>query len=404
MSTFKCEVVSVQIEPHPNADQIELARVGDYLSVVKKGQYKDGDLAVYIPEQAILPNWLLIQLGFWNDLNLKGKLNGGAGNRVRAMRLRGVLSQGLLLTGVQSKDLAVGGDLAIGGEPVNSAGEHDGPGSYVPVAYFNEGDDAAEFLGIIKYESTLPSHMVGRTLGVDFGATHGYDFENLKKLPKLFDDGEDVVITEKIHGTLMSVSVVPTAQANDKYYRGRVVLTSKGMGARGCILDHNDETNLYAQAAKKHGLLDAMLDHAGQLADDHDKPVFLFGEVFGRTLGGAGVQDLTYSGEPLDYRAFDICIGNRGNEKYMGWNEFVDSCGRLDVMHVPLMYRGPYSKDIVLAHTDGETIIGGGGKQIREGVVVKSANEERNKHFGRKIAKSVSAAYLTRKGEQTEFN
>lgn len=394
MSTFKCEVVRVQIEPHPNADQIELARVGDYLSVVKKGQYKDGDLAVYIPEQAILPNWLLVQLGFWDDLNLKGKLSGGAGNRVRAMRLRGIISQGLIYPCDYTPGVCDESDWSFGHPPVD---ENEWTSA-------SEGDDVSHWLGVIKYEPTLPSHMVGRTIGVDFGATHSYDFENLKKQPTLFDDGEDVVITEKIHGTLMSVSVVPTAQANDKYYRGRVVLTSKGMGARGCILDHNDETNLYAQAAKKHGLLDAMFDEFAERADLVDKPVFLFGEVFGKTLGGAGVQDLTYSGEPLDYRAFDICVGNRGSEAYLGWDEFVSSCGRLDTMHVPLMYRGPYSKDIVLSHTDGQTIVMGGGKQIREGVVVKSANEARNKHFGRKIAKSVSAAYLTRKGEQTEFN
>lgn len=42
-------------------------------------------------------------------------------------------------------------------------------------------------------------------------------------------------------------------------------------------------------------------------------------------------------------------------------------------------------------------------KQIREGVVVKSAVEARSPHYGRKIAKSVSEAYLLRKGNVTEF-
>lgn len=97
MSTFECPVVRVAIEPHPNADAIELARVGGYLAIVKKGQFKDGDLAVYIPEQAVLPEWLLKLLGFWDDLNGKGTLSGSAGSRVRAIKLRGVLSQGLLI-------------------------------------------------------------------------------------------------------------------------------------------------------------------------------------------------------------------------------------------------------------------------------------------------------------------
>jgi hypothetical protein len=67
-----------------------------------------------------------------------------------------------------------------------------------------------------------------------------------------------------------------------------------------------------------------------------------------------------------------------------------------------MLYRGPYSKSVVLEHTDGNTTLSD-KKQIREGVVVKSAVEARNQHYGRKIAKSVSEAYLLRKGSTTEF-
>jgi RNA ligase (TIGR02306 family) len=387
MSAFACPVVRVKIEPHPNGDQIELARVGDYLSVVKKGQFKDDDLAVYIPEQSVLPEWMLKQLGFWDEVNGKGKLSGGPGNRVRAARLRGVVSQGLLYP-VTHEDAQFCGQLdLLANDTEETAVEF--------------GEDVAVFLGIVKYEPAVPSHMAGRVVGVDFGATHGYDFENLKKTPTLFDDGEDVVITEKIHGTLMSISVVPTEQSNDKYYRGRVVVTSKGMGARGMILDFNDDTNLYIQTAKKHGLMDSMLDSFGESVDEEGRPVFLFGEVFGKTLGGSGVQDLTYTNEPLDYRAFDTCIGNRGDERYAPHDVFMEVCKGLNIKPVPVLYRGPYSKEIVLEHTDGKTTL---GNCIREGVVVKSANEDRSRHFGRKIAKSVSNDYLLRKGNTTEFN
>lgn len=245
MSEFKCEVVRVSVEPHPNGDSIELARVGDYLSVVKKGQFQTGDLVVYIPEQAILPEWLLKEMGFWDNLNEKGKLHGSAGNRVRAMRLRGVVSQGLVYhTSPMSET-----EVMVDSMP------HEGNSGMGIVAI---GGDAADCMGITKYEPPMPSHMQGRQLSVRLGeslaVTHGYDFENLKKTPTLFDDGEEVVITEKIHGTLMSVSVVPAELANEKFYKGRVVLTSKGMGARGFILDHDDETNIYAQTAKKYGL------------------------------------------------------------------------------------------------------------------------------------------------------
>lgn len=378
MSEFSCQVVRVQIEPHPNADAIEIARVGDYQSIVRKGQFKTGDLACYIPEQAVVPEWLLKQMNLWDEAKGKGGLAGSLGNRVKAIKLRGIVSQGLVL------------------EQSTHA----------------EGEDMAEYLGIVKYEPPIPTHMAGRIVGADLAATHKYDFENLKKIPELFEEYEPVVITEKIHGTLICVGVMPTSMSSDKFYKGRVTLASKGLGAKGFILDHADETNLYAQAAKKHNLLDAMFDVFSTLTDALGKPVFLMGEVFGctETSGGVkGIQDLTYTGEVLDFRAFDICIGNRGNETYMAWNPFVEACGHLGVKHVPLLYKGPYSKDVVLKHTDGPTTltsVAPRGKEkpahIREGVVVKSTTEERNPYYGRKIAKSISSHYLLRK-DATEF-
>jgi len=74
----------------------------------------------------------------------------------------------------------------------------------------------------------------------------------------------------------------------------------------------------------------------------------------------------------------------------------------------PVLYVGPYSKEVVLHHTDGNTVVQPEVTrnyiaQIREGVVVKSVSEVPNKRYGRKIAKSVSEAYLLRKNA-TEFN
>lgn len=389
MSEFACPVVRVEILPHPNADQLELAKVGDYMTVVRKGVFADGGLAVYLPEQAVIPEWLLRHLGMWDEVKNKGGLAGSLGNRVKAIKLRGVLSQGLMLQVEPYSETEV---LVIS-TPVEG-----NQGSGIVAI----GGDASECLGVVKYEPALPSHMRGKIVGVDYEATAKYDFDNLKKMPTMFDDGEEVVITEKVHGTLIQIGVVPTKNANERYFGSRVVISSKGMGAKGFVLDHTDETNLYAQAAKKHGLLEAMLEVFGEAADRQGAPIFIFGEVFGKTGGGAGVQDLTYTDEVLDFRAFDICLGNRGQERYFAWDHFEQACAKLNVKPVPMLYRGPYSKQAVLDHTDGNTTLSD-KKQIREGVVVKSANEARNQHFGRKIAKSVSEAYLLRKNA-TEFN
>lgn len=251
MSTFECPVVRVAIEPHPNADAIELARVGDYLAIVKKGQFKDGDLAVYIPEQAVLPEWLLKLLGFWDDLNGKGTLSGGAGSRVRAIKLRGVLSQGLLIPFMIGED--------DGFHHLPTPGEHPELGvnfDYDAFPDVAEGQDFANYLGVIKYEPQVPAHLAGRTAGGDLDATIAYDFENLKKIPDLFGEDQEVVITEKIHGTCLQVGLVPRRIWEGKAWADKCpdfgdykgVVTSKGQGAKGLMLDPGDDNNLYVRA------------------------------------------------------------------------------------------------------------------------------------------------------------
>ena len=91
MATFAATVERLTIEPHHNADALELAVVGNYRAIVRKGQFQTGDLGVYIPEQSLVPDWLIKKLG------LEGRLAGKQQNRVKAIKLRGVLSQGLIV-------------------------------------------------------------------------------------------------------------------------------------------------------------------------------------------------------------------------------------------------------------------------------------------------------------------
>lgn len=90
MSTLRVTAERLTILPHPNADAPELAQVGLYHAVVAKNVYQTGDYALYIPEQAILPDQLIEELG------LTGRLSGSKKNRVSAVRLRGELSQGIV--------------------------------------------------------------------------------------------------------------------------------------------------------------------------------------------------------------------------------------------------------------------------------------------------------------------
>src|SRR5262249_32777262 len=97
------------------------------------------------------------------------------------------------------------------------------------------------------------------------------------------------------------------------------------------------------------------------------RSVILFGEVI-----GAGVQDLCYGlhNNRKDFRAFDLSVDGA----YLDLDEFLGVCAEFGVATVPLVYRGPYSADVVRRHTGGATLVCE-QKQIREGVVIRPVKE-----------------------------
>lgn len=69
MSTFKVPVEVVTIEPHPNADALEIANIQGFQAIVRKGQFQTGQLIAYIPEAAIVPDDLLESMGLMGALH-----------------------------------------------------------------------------------------------------------------------------------------------------------------------------------------------------------------------------------------------------------------------------------------------------------------------------------------------
>ncbi len=67
MSQFSTPVVRIDaIEAHPNADAIEIAVVGGYRCIVRKGQFLAQTPAVYISEQSVVPEGILRRIGLWD--------------------------------------------------------------------------------------------------------------------------------------------------------------------------------------------------------------------------------------------------------------------------------------------------------------------------------------------------
>ncbi len=361
----ECPAVRLVIEPHDNADALELAAVGGYRAVVQKGRFETGELAVYVPEGSIVPAYLQERLG------VEGRLAGSRKDRVKAVRLRGVLSQGLVVP------LESGPD---GPTLTNEAGEP---------AVVREGDDLAAFLGVEKYVPPVPDAMVGAVWAAGQDRTLAYDVENIKRWPGVLAPGEPVVMTEKVHGTLLGCGVMPASLAHPEH--GRAVVFSKGLGAKGIAFDLREGArNVYARVVRDQRLVEAI---ESAFADElQDQPVFVLGEVF-----GAGVQDLTYGGD-VSFRVFDVYVGRRSDGSYLDDERLDRACERMGLARVPVVYRGPFSEAALADHTSGAETVSGGGAHLREGVVVRPTTEREDAGLGRVQLKSVSDDYLTRKG------
>jgi RNA ligase (TIGR02306 family) len=365
MADFTVPVVAIKgLEPIEGADRIELAVVEGYRSVAGKGQFAPGDLAVYIPEASIVPEPILAELG------LIGKLAGPDFNRVKAMRLRGCLSQGIL---------------------------------YRPAAPpfdWHIQEDVSQALGIAKWVPPIPASMSGTAIPLP-GYTVSLDVEDYKRWPDVLQPGELVAITEKLHGTCCQVGFVPGAH-NPDLIDGDGFVTSKGLGAGSLVFaatPENVAANIYMRVAIRHGILakiraQAAISYPGL-------PVIVLGEVF-----GLKVQDLTYGNLPTSFRAFDVFVGTPGSPegRYLDHVEqqaFLDGAG---IERVPFLGAFPFSPELLERLSQGKETASGTEAHMREGIVAVPVRERRHNSIGRVKLKYLNADYLTRKGNVTEYN
>src|SRR5689334_19710421 len=322
MSTLRVTAEVLTVHEHPNADALELAQVGLYRAVVAKGEYRTGDTAVYIPEQSVLPAALIEELG------LTGRLAGSNSDRVKAVRLRGELSQGIVCRPKALADV----DLARAAA---------------------EGTDFAELLGITKWVPPVPPTMDGDVESAP-ELLPWVDIENIQRYPGIFTPGEPVVLTEKLHGSACLLTYVADED--------RVYVSSKGFGAKSLALKE-DPRNLYWRAVRGHGVAEVAARLARRLGA---RRVGVFGEVY-----GAGVQDLTYGAdgrrETLGYAVFDVSAEIDGEVRWLDARELLT--GELPL--VPRLYEGPYDVERVLELASGRETVSGRELHLREGVVIR---------------------------------
>lgn len=381
MSNFAVKVCRVDKKAkHPNADKLTIYNVSGYNCISNKlpdgsDRYEIGDLVVYIPEQSLLPDWLLKKMELWNEEKGCGFLGGSSGNRVTCVKLRGIPSTGLLY-------------------PVKK--EEDGNFSIETKDFFKlvkEGDDVSADLGIEKYVPPIPASMGGEIFNGGTSIVEPYDVEPIEKYKDLMVDGEEVIIQEKLHGTQTRWCFVkndpnPEAFGEDK----NIYISSKGQGNKGLFFKNN-ESNLNAYYVK------AFLDNKVEEKVKNSKYYQEYDEltIYSETIG---MQDLKYGlkNGQISNAVFDVFVGKPHQGRYLNYNECQKFCKEVGLDYVPVLYIGPYSYDKVKELTDGKTTYGTDSNQIREGVVVKPLNERWDNEIGRVMVKSVSIDYKLRKG------
>lgn len=323
MSSFKVEVFKPVLEPHPNADRLSIVRFKGWVCVCNTADFAGSDLAAYVPLDAVVPDtpeWAFLQ----------------GHRRIKTCKLRGVVSQGVLIPG------------------------KDHPGWKV-------GDDVAAECGIVKYEEPEPLEKGGMFVREPAVFIHYTDVENYKNHPGIFQPGEEVVVLEKLHGTNWRAGWV-----DGVFHVG----SHKNCMAR-------DEKNLYWKAAIRYEVEAKLKELYGTNGDQ-----MLHGEAI-------GVQDLKYghnTGQP-GLAIFDFSQ----NSRFHDWDGVEHICKIMGLPTVPVLYRGPFDEAKILGLAEGKTTVGG-VDHVREGVVVRPVKERWNDAIGRVILKVVGVGYSTRKG------
>lgn len=348
------------------ADNIELATVGGWNCIVKKGSHKIGERIVCATTDAIIPQKLSDELGVTNYLR--------KGGRVRTVKLRGVYSECLIIPKYKLPD----------------------------PAKYGLGDDVMDTLKITKYEP--PVKMVqlagGRKIRYQDNPNFHvyYKFPNLKNVPGMFTEEDTVEITRKIHGTNARFGVVKKAKLTiwDRLkisLARKVKLDWKWAEYEFVVGSHNVEkgsdsqgfydTNVWYEIEKKYNIKNKLWDYvktSDDLGIEIGDGITLYGEIY-----GAGIQKgYEYGLDTIEFVGFDV----KENGEYLDpINSKLLVKDILRLPYVEILHFDRWSQEIQDKFVFGNCIEG--TKIPHEGIVIKHHTGARAK-----TAKVINPDYL----------
>lgn len=307
------------IQPIPNADAIEVASVKGWKVVVKKNEYKIGDLAVYYEIDSLLP--IKPEFEFLRKSSYKRMFNGTEGFRLKTIKLRNQISQGLIT-------------------PIPSS-----------VIEPKEGDDLTEVLGVIKYEAPIPAQLAGKIKGTFpsfIPKTEEIRIQNFQSEFGFNPGGERVYITEKLDGTSFTC-----------YFKDGVF----GVCGRNWELTETDDNSLW-RVAKMLELKEKFTKHGKNIA--------LQGELIGAGINGNiyGLSDHKL----FFFTGYDIDKKRRMFFDELEWVLFGFDLEMVPVIDSNAMLPTGDIVDYMLLFAEGKSDIN--AETDREGIVVRGLEKE----------------------------
>ena len=302
------------ILPIPDADSIECAVIGGWKVVTKKGEYQPGDLAIYCE----IDSWIPHELAPFLSKGEPKEYNGVKGERLRTVRLRKQLSQGLLLP------LVCLGRLIV-----------------------KEGTDVSEELGIQKWEAPISAQLAGQVKGTFPSQIPKTDQERVQNLKRELENYDSVLfeVTEKMEGSSMTCYLID----------GEFGVCSRNMDLK------RDENNTFWKVAIEEDIEQKLRAYGAN-------NVAVQGELI-----GPGIQGNIYNLTAHRFMVFDVYDIQEGY--YLlpeDRKTFVDAIG---LKHVPVL--GTHllvdpDIDSILLAAEGKSLLN--PNQEREGVVYKAVN------------------------------
>lgn len=343
---IKRKLASVQrivaVNDIEGAEFIQSYQVQGWNVVGKKSEYSVGDLIVYVA----IDSWVPYEIApFLSKGKEPHEFKGVRGERLRTVKLKGSLSQGLLLSGTQCES-----GLSV--KQYNSDMQH----------IFQEGDDVTDWLGIQKWEMEISAQLAGDIRGNFPTMIPKTDQERVQNLIKeiaiVTELGIEFDIEEKIEGT------------SSTFY-----LSTEGVFevcSRNLSLKCN-ETNTYWNVAKTYQIEEKMKEKG------------LFGFAIQGEIVGPGIQGNYYGFSDFKLFVFDIYDTNKG--VYLNPSERRKMVEELGLTGVPLIAeRESIKKNVhdLLLFADATSKL---ANKKREGLVYKQSD-------GGMSFKVVSNSYL----------